>query len=747
MHASCLFSILKMMKTCNNVFRKTIFFFILTAFAVLFSYNSLAQLPCHDTDGGINFYTKGTVSGISDDFFFTYTDYCEGDVLTEFYCQNNDLKNITFECENGCSDGRCNTCTPREERCAGNVIERCNLFGTGWAHYRNCPHGCEDARCIEKEKLSINASIQELIENALPTCFDSDGRDFYNKGFIEYRIYWFGNYIPGRTYDFCQGDFVNEQICAMGIPSFIRYRCEHGCEDGACRKTPKVEQETIQKAPSQQQVSGQDSQDNAEEETKQKIEEIEEDSEEYEDPEDVKEGDKAKKDTEEESEKKEGPVCGNNIIEGNEECDGTNLGGKTCESIGSVVYSGRRYNLIGGELRCTRSCRLYHLNCYASCRGTKPSGEGVVLGKDFTTLSEALSEDTRWSYKEPAVIIDMSTESSFKRDEPSTCEWHCKEGYARDGNKGCKLPPSPPAPDFEITECMELNQSGKTYALVKDIFYSGEGTTPENRRCFRITANWITLDCKGHKIDYKKGIGISVWAGSGKIVTGATVKNCVLTGNGIEIAESSTGNFIDNKITDVRTALAIVDSSGNTFSGNIIENTSDAAIKLFGSSYNMFTNNIVKGSTGTWILGSGIYISRNSNNNKFIQNIITENTMGIGISDSSGMTIKDNLIVGNNVGVEFSRSGCGAEGGHIVYNNYFNNKKNIGVSNMITANNNLNVQKVEGTNIVGGKYVGGNYWANPQGTGFSETCKKNREGFCNEPYKVNTYTDFLPLAS
>ena len=61
-----------MMKTCNNVFRKTIFFFMLTAFAVLSSYSSLAQPSCYDTDGGINYYTKGTVSGGVDKASYFY---------------------------------------------------------------------------------------------------------------------------------------------------------------------------------------------------------------------------------------------------------------------------------------------------------------------------------------------------------------------------------------------------------------------------------------------------------------------------------------------------------------------------------------------------------------------------------------------------------------------------------------------------------------------------------------------------
>lgn len=40
------------------------------------------------------------------------------------------------------------------------------------------------------------------------------------------------------------------------------------------------------------------------------------------------------------------PVCGDDVIEGEEECDGDNLGGETCESQG----------FFGGELQCTDGC-------------------------------------------------------------------------------------------------------------------------------------------------------------------------------------------------------------------------------------------------------------------------------------------------------------------------------------------------------------------------------------------------------
>ncbi|MFZ5364949.1 MAG: putative metal-binding motif-containing protein [Patescibacteria group bacterium] len=49
-----------------------------------------------------------------------------------------------------------------------------------------------------------------------------------------------------------------------------------------------------------------------------------------------------------------GPVCGNNILEAGEECDGTKFGGKTCQY----------YNFDSGSLTCTSSCDISTSNCY-----------------------------------------------------------------------------------------------------------------------------------------------------------------------------------------------------------------------------------------------------------------------------------------------------------------------------------------------------------------------------------------------
>ncbi len=52
-----------------------------------------------------------------------------------------------------------------------------------------------------------------------------------------------------------------------------------------------------------------------------------------------------------------GPVCGDGVIDGTEQCDGSNLGGQTCQSMG----------FIGGVLACSPSCQFDTTQCSRLC--------------------------------------------------------------------------------------------------------------------------------------------------------------------------------------------------------------------------------------------------------------------------------------------------------------------------------------------------------------------------------------------
>ncbi len=58
---------------------------------------------CTDSDGGQEYYIKGTVSVNSNEIM----DYCSGSSIVEYYCIGDNYKRISFACPNGCNDSAC----------------------------------------------------------------------------------------------------------------------------------------------------------------------------------------------------------------------------------------------------------------------------------------------------------------------------------------------------------------------------------------------------------------------------------------------------------------------------------------------------------------------------------------------------------------------------------------------------------------------------------------------------------------
>jgi hypothetical protein len=65
----------------------------------------------------------------------------------------------------------------------------------------------------------------------IPACLDTDdGMDFYRQGSI-------ATNTISTTYDTCttDGRFVREYYCRDGKRGIMQYRCDFGCDHGACR--------------------------------------------------------------------------------------------------------------------------------------------------------------------------------------------------------------------------------------------------------------------------------------------------------------------------------------------------------------------------------------------------------------------------------------------------------------------------------------------------------------------------------
>ena len=191
--------------------------------------------------------------------------------------------------------------------------------------------------------------------------------------------------------------------------------------------------------------------------------------------------------------------------------------------------------------------------------------------------------------------------------------------------------------------------------------------------------------------------------------------------------------------------------SGSSYSGIYLYNCTNCILendKLSNNGYGIrlessrkctISNNIV-----TDNLAYGIYIG-GSSSNIISGNTASNSTRGLYLGSSNYNTISGNRVTLNS---ELGFYECAVCNHNTVYNNYFNNTD---VSVKGGSGNSYNITKTAGTNVIGGSYIGGNYWGKPDGTGFSDTAvDKDGDGISDSAYRLpgdNTHWDYLPLAN
>lgn len=85
----------------------------------------------------------------------------------------------------------------------------------------------------------LYAKFTGLVVTSLNTCMDTDGKDFSSKGEV-YGVYYLFTKENYTLQDYCADDIaLIEYYCVQdGIHSYresIKYNCELGCLDGACK--------------------------------------------------------------------------------------------------------------------------------------------------------------------------------------------------------------------------------------------------------------------------------------------------------------------------------------------------------------------------------------------------------------------------------------------------------------------------------------------------------------------------------
>ena len=93
-----------------------------------------------------------------------------------------------------------------------------------------------------------------------------------------------------------------------------------------------------------------------------------------------------------------------------------------------------------------------------------------------------------------------------------------------------------------------------------------------------------------------------------------------------------------------------------------------------------------------------------SSSNMLASNNASNNDAGIGAGFSNNNTLESNTASNNDFGIVL-----GDSSNNLIYNNYFNNILFFG------GTNTWNITKTAGTNIIGGPFIGGNYWSDYTG--------------------------------
>jgi parallel beta-helix repeat protein len=278
---------------------------------------------------------------------------------------------------------------------------------------------------------------------------------------------------------------------------------------------------------------------------------------------------------------------------------------------------------------------------------------------------------------------------------------------------------------YYISNCTTLDQPNSIYYLTQDII-----GIPEDRwweGCIQIYPNSnITLDCQGHTIQCDRYVyywygtipyyGIKVNYGTGNpfieycpdsFSNNNTIKNCVVKNCGVGIGlMNSDNNFITN-------VMAI--------------NNMDNIFLYCGSSFNIFDNIYTRNASDYEI---SFYWRYNNNNTIKNSKIFTVRTPYY----SAPYWFPCSFLIDTS-----------------SYNNFYNNFISADVCYMrwrgYSEGTYFNTTKRLGINIIGGSWIGGNYWTNSNKTGYSDTCNDtDNDGFCDIPFSLGMGSyDYLPL--
>jgi len=226
--------------------------------------------------------------------------------------------------------------------------------------------------------------------------------------------------------------------------------------------------------------------------------------------------------------------------------------------------------------------------------------------------------------------------------------------------------------------------------------------------------------------------------------SGVTVRNCDASSSGTGIRLfSGCSNVVleDNDCRSSNFGITVGLGHEDACVGTVLRRN-DVSGSTVGLNLVIATGTVVDASNDfTGCTQYGIYLQQTSGQElEGLTLAGTSGAIGIYALETSETVIRNCEITGWGTGLRL-RDSTDCQ----VFNNRFLNAVNAVVQG--GSGHQWNTAKTQGTNIVGGPYLGGNYWTNDSGTGHSDTCfDADLDGLCDTPYAIDSSnTDQLPL--
>jgi parallel beta-helix repeat protein len=359
-------------------------------------------------------------------------------------------------------------------------------------------------------------------------------------------------------------------------------------------------------------------------------------------------------------------------------------------------------------------------------------------GIDITGYNNTLSDSELWNITSRAIGLqtggNMSVENTIIRDSWGVGIWVDWEsnGNTIDNVTIYNLPNDFP---IYITSDNNIVKNSLIYNSYAGIGIHGNGDydTLENIEVFNTSDYGIFIDGSNHvlrNLTVHSTRGISV-LGSNHLLENIETFDTTPDWAGLAI---NSDNTVLRNIYNHDEYRSTLGGTNNTLEYSRCENVEygcwhlfgnnttvrhsnfPSGISLFGSSYGKIYNNTIGGIDIHDWFGSGSFY------NEIYNNYVSRYECGISLTNSGDNLIYNNIINTSQTPVCF---------GDTVYANQWNTARRSGTR--IYSN---------------GTEIGGNYWTNPDGTGYSDTCEdSNRDGFCDQPYVLaENNTDYLPLS-